>query len=412
MTFARRAGTVIVALVVAPMGLCGCNAAPAGGLEPQSGTGPEGGAVRGTASASGSGSGLGSGLGSARASNDPSAFPVDHEAWAKLGFRLDWVGFPFPRQGRAPKVVSLVGYDDVVVAQESDSTVTVLEAATGQRRWATDLTGPLTRFVSLNRDPLDPNRVILTSESEAFVLAIPNGNLLGRERFDRVVNTRGVLDGSMLIYGTSSGEVLAHRLGVGVKAWGFGTNDPIDAAPVLVGSTVLTVNQGGEVLALGTDGKLAGRNRIFGGTATDPVSNGTLAFVAGLDQSLWAFDESAGLAWRYRTPGPLRTQPAVFGDRIYVEIRDLGLTALATADGTVVWSSKGVAGTVISARGGELLVWDDDTETLTLIGAERGAVLTTAKVPGVEQLFTDGVETSPIYAVSDKGVVARFVRRK
>jgi len=387
MTFARRAGTVVLAAVFSPMALCACKSAPA--AEP---------AIEGAAQPT-------------KAVANPSAFPVNHEAWAKFGYRLDWVGFPFPRQGRAPKVVALKGFDDVVLAQEGDTTVTVLETATGQRRWSTDLTGPLTRFVSLDRDALDPSRVVLSSESEAFVLSIPNGNMLGRERFDRVVNTRAVMAGPIAIYGTSKGEILAHRLGLGVKAWGFGTNNPIDAAPIVVGSSILTVNQAGEVTALTSEGNLQGRNRIFGGTSTDPVTNGTLVFIAGLDQSLWAFDEIASLAWRYRTPGPLRTQPAAFGDRVYVEVRNQGLTALTAADGTVVWSSKDASGTVIASREREVLAWNAETSTMTLLEAERGEVIHTVAMPGVRQIFTDDTANAPMYAVSDKGVVARFVKK-
>ncbi len=384
MMFSRLAGTALLAAILMPACLTACQASPAKKVE---------------------------GTPAPTSATTAANFPVDHEAWSKMGFKLDWVGFPFPRQGRAPKVVNLKGFDDVVIAQESDSTVTVMETGTGQRRWSTDLTGPLTRFVSLDRDPVDSGNVILTSESETFILAIANGNLVGRESFDHVVNTAGVMEGPLSIYGTSKGEVLAHRRGIGVKAWGFGTGDPIEAAPVRVGGSILVVNQAGGITALTPSGRLIGRNAIYGGTASNPVTDGSLAFIAGLDQSVWAFDSFGSLGWRYRTPGPVRAQPAVFGTVLYVEIPQQGLTALGSADGSVKWSNRDVTGTVIAVRGSSLFVWNAKTSTITLVDAARGDVIATAASPGIVQLFTDGGENSPIYAVSDKGVVARFVRR-
>ncbi|MDI1288531.1 MAG: PQQ-binding-like beta-propeller repeat protein [bacterium] len=384
MMFARLAGTALMAAILAPTCLSACKSAPAAEpkVQPTAETAPK-----------------------------SANFPVDHDSWAKLGYRLDWVGFPFARQGRNPKILAIRGYDDVIFALESDSTIAVLETATGQRRWATDLAGPLTRFVSLNRDVVDPSRVLVSSESEVFLLSIANGNILGRERFEQVVNTRAIVEGPMAVYGTSKGQILAHHLGIGVKAWGFGTDDPIDAAPVRVGNSILVINQAGAIVVLTPEGQLVGRNKIFGGTAGDPVSDGHFAFIAGLDQSVWAFDQVGGLAWRYRTPAPLRVQPATFGDTVYVEVRGQGLTALAAADGTVKWSNKDIGGTVIASNNGSLLVWNAATSSMALIDAARGDTIHSAPVAGIKQIFTDSADGAPLYAVSDKGVLARFVRR-
>lgn len=385
MMFARLAGTALLASILTPACLTGCQSAPAAAPkdEPKTST-------------------------STRSDN----FPVDHDAWAKLGYRLDWVGFPFARQGRDPKIIAIRGYEDVVFALESDSTIAVMEAPTGQRRWATDLSGPLTRFVSLNRDVLDPSRVLISSESEVFLVSVANGNIVGRDRFERVVNTPAIVEGPLAIYGTNGGEVVAHRLGTDVKAWGFGTNDPIDAAPVRVGGSILVVNQAGQVVCLTPEGNLVGRNKIFGGTASNPVSNGSLAFIAGTDQSVWAFDQIASLAWRYRTPAPLRVQPATYGDAVYVEVGGgQGLTSLATADGSVIWSNKDVSGTVIASNDANLLVWNAAAGSMVLVDSARGDTVFSAPIPGIRQIFTDGTTGAPLYAVSDKGVVARFVRR-
>ncbi len=178
----------------------------------------------------------------ATATRSPKAFKVNHDDWQKIGYKLDWVGYPFVGQADDDEgdieVTTLHAYGDIVVGQDRQSTVTTLEASNGQTRWSTQLAGPLTRFVGISRDPYDPSRIIVCSESEAFTLAAANGNVVGRERFTRVVNTQPVLLGNLAIFGTSIGEVLAHSLGRGVKAWGFASVGSIVSSPVAMGDGV------------------------------------------------------------------------------------------------------------------------------------------------------------------------------
>ncbi len=194
----------------------------------------------------------------AAATLSPKAFKVNHDDWQKIGYKLDWVGYPFVGQADDDEgdveVTTLHAYGDIVVGQDRQSTVATLEASNGQTRWSTQLAGPLTRFVGINRDPFDPSRIIVSSESEAFILAAANGNVVGRERFSRVVNTQPVMLGNLAICGTSTGEVLAHALGRGVKAWGFASVGSIVANPVAMGDGLAAVSQGGDVMFLSSSG--------------------------------------------------------------------------------------------------------------------------------------------------------------
>jgi outer membrane protein assembly factor BamB len=338
-----------------------------------------------------------------------SAFPVVHEDWANLGYRLDWVGFPFIGAGPRPQTIAALALDDMLLIQERGSAVTLLEARTGAVRWTTDLAGPLTKFVGMAQDGIDPTRILVFSESEAFTLSAATGALLGRDRFERVANTRPVVLGNVLYFGTSTGEIVAHMQGRPGKFWGFMGVGAIDANPVMVGGAIATVSQSGDITFLTPRGDLLGRARIFSGLATNPVTDGERLFVAGLDQSLWAFDTQGTMLWRFRTPQPLRVQPAVAGGKVFCEIPGSGLTALDATTGEIAFVNANVKGTVIASRQGKLLVWDG--RDAVLIDADKGDEIERVSLPGVVRLEVTSFVDPVIYAVSDKGVVARFIPR-
>jgi outer membrane protein assembly factor BamB len=338
-----------------------------------------------------------------------SSFPVVHEDWARVGYRLDWVGFPFPSADAKTQVTFLNAYDDIVVAMERGSTVSVVESSTGEARWASELANPLTKFVGVNRDPINPGQLIVSSESEVFTLAAATGTLIGRERLSRVVNTTPVIEGNIAIYGTSSGEVIGQVLGRGVKAWGFATTGAIEADPVPISGYIAAVSQAGDVMFLNPNGSLVGRARVYEGIDNDPVADGGLLYIAGRDRSVWAFDVSGQLMWQHRTSTPLRAQPTVHAGTLYVDIPGNGLTAFEGATGKVLWKSPNANGTVIGMRGGRLLVHKD--RTLLLVDAAGGDVQERISIPNVVRLTTDAFVDGRLYAVSDRAVLAKFQPR-
>lgn len=334
---------------------------------------------------------------------------VDHEAWAKLGYRLDWQGFPFFAGGNSARVTRIVPFDDMVLVQEASSAVALLEANTGAKRWAVNLANPITKFTGISRDPLDSARILVSSESELFGLAAQSGNLVIREKYEKVVNTAPVMLGHLAVYGGSTGEVQAHVVGRGVKAWGFDLQGAIDADPVRMGESVGAVSQAGEVVFLTDKGAVLGQNKIFQGLANDPVANDTTMYIAGLDQSVWAFDFTGALAWRYRTSTPLKDQPTLQGDTLYVNVPGQGLTALHAADGHVRWICKAAGGTIIAIRNKQLIAWDG--RTAFTIDPDRGDVYEKVELPDMKFIKLDKLDNGNAYAVDVRGVVSKFVPR-
>ncbi len=346
---------------------------------------------------------------SANRADGNSAFPVVHEDWAKIGYRLDWVGFPFLGAARGARVIDLLPAGDVVLAQESGSTVTLMSASNGANRWSTDLTGPLTKWVGMIPDATSPDRFVVASESEGFVLAKANGNLLAREKFERVANTKPVQDGRMLIFGTSTGQIMSHLMGPSVSAWAFTSVGSFDTDLVRVGPYIGAVSQSGDVLVLTPGGDLVGRARVFGPVDSRPVSDGQSIFVASRDQSLWAFASTGATLWRHRTSHPITAQPTWHDGVLYCHLRDEGLSAFDASTGQVKWQNPAVSGEVIGIRAGRLLVWNG--ASLSTLDPARGDVIASIQVPGVIRIVTDAFVDGNIYAASDKSVLARFITR-
>ncbi len=345
------------------------------------------------------------------AASGSSAFPAVYEDWAKVGYRLDWSGYPFPT-APGTKILTATAFADVFVIQNKSSEVATLDIGTGERRWAATLANPLTKFVGITRDPFDASRIIVSSESEAYVLAAPTGTLLAREQYSRVVDTRPLMEGNLAVFGTSTGEVLAHLMGRNVKAWGFQSTGAINSNLVkFTDGNIGAVSQSGDVMFLTPRGQMIGRARILAGLATDPVTDGNLLFVAGMDQSVWCFAPSGTQVWRYRTSHPLRTQPTVQNGILYVAVPGQGLTALEAASGKVLWTAEGQMGTMICTRKGRAIVWDEQAKTISSVDPENGGVIERISVPHVVRVFTDGAENPNLYAVNEESVVGKFIPR-
>jgi outer membrane protein assembly factor BamB len=298
-----------------------------------------------------------------------------------------------------------------VLALDSGGIISCLATRDGSTRWSDQLTGVLTRFLSLDRAG---NQAQLTSESELFVLDMATGNLSGRQEFARLVSTKPIPYGTNLIYGSGVGEVFAHVAISAVqraKAWGHLLPAGIDRNLVLIGDTVGVVSRGGDVAFLdASSGALVGRNSMYKGSATHPVADSNAMYVASLDQSVYAFNPVGGrLIWQHRTSAPLEQQPAVYGKTLFVEVAGSGLLALDTSNGQPRWTASDVSGAVVAVNGNRLLVWDG--KTATLVDPERGAVIERAELPRVKLLVPDKFDGGNLYAVGHSGVVARFLPR-
>lgn len=344
--------------------------------------------------------------GSSRRNAERAAAPdPEIDVLRSAGYRIDWRTHAFVGRGQRPLFLEPMG--DVLAFQETGSVLSIVEAQTGRVRWSNELANPLTLFVK----PLRDGRVIhSSSETELFSLAVDTGNLVGRESFEKVITTTPIPYGDLMIYGTSIGEVMAHVKGVGVKLWGFRTSGAIERPGVRIGDAVGFVAQSGDTVLLNaSDGGLLGRVRLFGGVRTDPVTDGTLMFVASLDQSLYAISDDGQIVWRIRTAAPLTSQPSVVGGVLYCHLPDRGMCAIDPATGKINWTNEKVRGTVLCTRGQNVIAWDG--RALSIVEPGTGDVIASGNLGDASILSTDGTTDPTIYITDAKGRIAKYLPR-
>lgn len=362
-----------------------------------------------SAGCAGAGGGGGVSRGSAESAPAPSPGVGGdrYEAMSALGYQPQWNAQA--TLARGAKMAFFDAYDDILIAQGSSNVISVMEASTGTRRWSLDLADKLVKFVGNIRN--DAGDIISSSDSEVFVLDQRTGVIKERQQLAIIVSTAPQKFGTILVYGSPSGEALGHNLASGYKQWGFQLNGGIEAEPVRIGSNVALVSQRGEIANLDPrSGGSVGRARIFSGLRNDPVASQGALFVAAEDQSVWAFAPSGGNPlWRARTEHRLTGQPAHHDGVLYVPIPVEGLTAFAGGTGERLWSAPEVTGEVIAVRAGKLIVRQKD-EVLA-VNAASGEVETRVKLRGLSMIVPDAFEDGNVYLVEPGGRIQKFSPR-
>lgn len=337
---------------------------------------------------------------------------VDDEAFAQIGFRRDWTGFPILSPGQ--RLREMRPTERVVLVQETGSIVTALDPATGGVRWQAEIAGPLTRFVSvLLAEYRGRPAVLVSSETEIYVLEVDTGNLIGRESLARIATTGPEIVGRTAVFGTARGEVIGHTLVIAARAWGFDMNGPIESGPVLFGGRVVAAAaQSGEVAFLdATSGTLYGRGRMHAGAVVPPAVGDNAVYFASTDQSLYAFDPTSGREiWRFRTSRPLRWEPAFYDGTVYAQTGDQGFVALDAATGRPRWTNDRISGgRLVGVTDGRLLVFNG--REAFLLSPDNGGILSNANLGNVADLQMFPFEDGDLFAMGRAGGVAKLVER-
>lgn len=335
---------------------------------------------------------------------------VDHDAWATVGYRMAWQGYPEMGPGGEVEFFDLLG--DVVVVQDSTNVVSVLEAQSGVRRWSDKPARDLVKFVGNVREG---QKLFVSSESEVFIYDVQTSTLLDRQSLQRVVNTRPVAVDDMLVYGTAGGYVLGHQVTNGINLWtnSFMDKGSVQADPVMISNLVGLVSQSGGVMFVDPlSGSSSGRAEIYGGTNVNTAASDDLMFVASTDHSLYAFAAAdAREVWRVRTGAPLRFKPTHIEGRVFATLPGSGLTALEAKTGNQIWSADQVEGTVIGLRNDDLMVWNAGNHTMTLLDPRDGSIVNRVPLKGVQTIIPSAQADGDLYVVWPKGIAAKFVPR-
>lgn len=322
-----------------------------------------------------------------------------------LGYRLNWTVGGTDRPNSRIDMVDI--FDDIVLTHDEGNSVIARELSSGAARWSANLGNPLIKFVGNVRLG---DRVFASSESEVLILDVDTGALEDRQRLAVLSNTApAVADEYMLVFGTARGEVFGHDTRVGLKRWGFALNQRVNGAPVMIGRIAGAVAESGQVLLVNpiNGAAIAPVQRIYGGVANRPVSDGVNMYIASTDQSIYAFESTTGqLMWRVRTQSRLEAQPTLHNGTLYQYVPSEGMLAINTRTGQRLWTNADVDGEVIAVRKGNLVVFNGSEGML--VDPASGDVRERVALPGVREIAVNGFVDGELVVVSGNAGLARF----
>ncbi len=343
------------------------------------------------------------------------AFLIGPSRARELGYRIDHQTRTFPEDDSGIKRLAVQG--DSAFVLDGRNFLTRLRRTDGKRVWRIPVADPLDDIYGITYLP-DNELVLLMAGAHLLVLDDNTGSMVDKQDLGQIASTAPVVFGPVLIYGARNGQLVWHSFEVGYQWRGYQISSTIRLNPLLVGNEVAVVASDGTVMVLEAGSATAlWEKRLLSGVEAAPVASDDLLYIAGLDQYVWALNLQTGrTAWRYLSEAPLVCPPALVDDRLYQHIPTEGLVCFAARPtdapgGKVIWSTPGVRGQVIGKHRNRLMVWDDQEARMSLIDAERGAVMTTVDLPEVRHLVMSSTESGDLYAAGNDGRVIRLVPR-
>jgi outer membrane protein assembly factor BamB len=218
-----------------------------------------------------------------------------------------------------------------------------------------------------------------------------------------------VADGRVFV-ADDSGTLGALDEATGAELWSVSVGSPIRASPAIVGDVVMVGSDFGAVVALrATDGVQLWRLRTSGAVSAAPAVVDETVYICGEDGFLRALDAASGVEqWSISIGAPVTRGPAISDGVIYVGAEGGQLSAIEVERRLTLWSvalgagglgTPAVAdGTVYVGRG-----IDSTTESahdLVAIATSDGTLLWTFASPTGEQVHLGAVDDL-VYAVSE-----------
>lgn len=329
-----------------------------------------------------------------------------------IGFSRGWRAYPIVTRGE--KLEKAHAFGDLVLVLEGGSTLSAVDTQDGSVRWNIQLDTPITPFLGIAREG---NLIYVNSSSELYIIDSLSGELRARQTLPLVVTTGPVRHNGQLIFGCADGQIFSYLPTRQVKLWGNQLNHPVKLEATMVDGIAAFVSEGGDVLFLdpnrGVVIERAGGgqrfNALFDGPGAAPAAAPGMLIVPSKDQSLWAFTPASSRnLWRVPTQGPISTKPVVYGDHVFIDLPELGLSAISLGTGEIDWSLADVGGELVSVRDGLLIVFDGDAQVLTQVDPATGDVFGSVPVGGISRVVTEELVDAPIYLMTDRGLVARF----
>lgn len=337
---------------------------------------------------------------------------------ADLGFRVSWQTGALATTGAQAQRMSVSA--DSVWFGDSVGSVVRLRRDNGETVWRASTNPGIERITGIEHLPAGKrDEVFVVTDLNSVALDAATGTMVRKSNFSHLPSKEPAVFGPSMVYGSSTGLCCWFQYGSGFNWRASSLGGNIVAPVTVAGPVVLVGSTSGAVYALdAASAEILWTRRLTAGVEAKIAADDRACFVAGIDQSVWAFDLSNGrVQWQHFTTSPLRNPPSRIGDGLYVQIPGEGLVSFNPApqdkpDGEIRWRST-AAGDVVSAAGTRLYAWEARTRTMTVVDAGSGRVVHVARIPHAAQLlFTSPVDGDLVVMASDGRIESLAPTRK
>lgn len=336
----------------------------------------------------------------------------------ELGLRCIWQQ-EVPVNSAQIKDVADINGDILTV--DTENRVTLLRNNDGNQIWHSAPMPRKEQILGMDRiDSNGNNRLIITTDTDIFVLDGNTGEMVNRQNLPNAPITGVSRFRKELIFGGTDGRVIFHNAPVGYELRANSMQGQVSATPVIHDDDVVAVSNKGEVLLLNAvDATRIWSRMLTGGIEAKPAFNDYGIYVATLGQSIWCLDTQNGaVKWKYFTESPLKTGPTDLGDRIFQYVPNEGLICFEadpkdSPRGNALWTNSEITGNVTTVIGNNLVLWDKDNKMITLVDADRGDTKLNLKLPKVRDLFAfRGADNSlTVMVTSTDGRIQRLATK-
>lgn len=305
-------------------------------------------------------------------------------ALGRIGLERHWVGV-VPLSG-VERLIEISIADNLLFAQTNQANFSVYNAESGQLLWSMNL-GAKTG----DAQPASANSfaVFVTNSNRLFALDRQTGRPYWIHKLENLPTSPTSCDERKVMVGLTTGKVVAYGLKKKIEKgpeqispaaiflWNWQTNGPIIGRAIPAGPVIAFGGLDGRAyLALDEPPKVLWRFETGGQIAAAMGGYGTRTLlVPSTDKNLYAVDLwTAETKWSFPSGAPVRQEPLVAGEDVYVA-NDAGLlTAIDGNSGLQRWSTSTHGGRLISVSEKRVYLESHD-EDLFIVDRASGQIV-------------------------------------
>lgn len=314
------------------------------------------------------------------------------------------------------KVAHLSLDEDNVYVQSTGGAVTAFDSETGLKRWAVQLgREDVPSYAATSNDDL----VLVNAGVFMYAIKKLTGDVIWSVELPKVPSTSPVMDRDFIYFGTLDGSIYSfdikmieklHRqnrlpqFSESALKWRYKTAAEVTSTPILSSGVI---NFASRDKSLYSVSKLARKlrwqfetNRVI----SAPLGQSqAMLFLGTEDLNVFAIDKEKGsVRWQFVAGLPIRKQPRVIGDDVYVFPDRGGVFSLSRLNGSQQWWQNGPSDFIAGSRSALMLT--DTVGNLLVLARKDGAQLGSLSLSDFRVRFGNDL-TDRAYLATPTGLV-------